>query len=358
MRVLVIGSGSGAMASAVELSLADHEVRLVGRSEATMAPLRANGIGYKGVLGEGRTGAVVIDTAMAPHASWAEAAVVSLPTFAHSGIARAMAQAGWNAARPVVLNPGHTGGALEFATAFKAQVGVAPCVAEFATLAYVARKYRPDEVTVTGRAKSLRAAALPGGDEALHTALALFPGSHDAGDVLATGLANVNMVLHPPGSVMAAAWVEARQGDFTFYVDAMTPGVARVMAGLDGERRRVAAAFGHDLPPLVEEMKRIGTASANADATDLRAAISGGEANARIRAPDALTHRYYTEDFGFGLVPFVALAGVARVGVPTAAALLALGQAMQPGAGGAGRDAAAMGIAGLNRADLLRHVRR
>ena len=48
-------------------------------------------------------------------------------------------------------------------------------------------------------------------------------------DVLACDLANVNMVLHVPGAVLGAAWVEATRGDFTFYVQGMTPGVARVM---------------------------------------------------------------------------------------------------------------------------------
>ena len=78
-------------------------------------------------------------------------------------------------------------------------------------------------------------------------------------DVLACDLANVNMVLHVPGALLAAAWVEATRGDFTFYVQGMTPGVARVMQSLDEERRAVARAFGHDLPPLVAEMQAIGT---------------------------------------------------------------------------------------------------
>ena len=78
-------------------------------------------------------------------------------------------------------------------------------------------------------------------------------------DVLACDLANVNMVLHAPGAVLAAAWVEATRGDFTFYVQGMTPGVARVMRALDDERRAVARAFGHDLPSLDAEMQAIGT---------------------------------------------------------------------------------------------------
>ena len=80
---------------------------------------------------------------------------------------------------------------------------------------------------MTGLAKALRAAALPDARHALPVATSLFPAAADTGDVLAGDLANVNMVLHPPGAVLGAAWVEATGGDFTFYVQGMTPGVAR-----------------------------------------------------------------------------------------------------------------------------------
>lgn len=356
MRVLIVGSGSGAAACAVELVLAGHEVRLIGRSEATLAPFRQMGIAYRGVLGEGSISDVTINSSIRPHVSWSEAAVVSLPTFAHAGIASALASAGWPVSRPVILNPGHTGGALEFAEAFRKAAGHKPCVAEFATLSYVARKYKPHEVTITGRAKSLRAAALPGCEAALAAALALFPGSYDAKDVLATGLANVNMVLHPPGCVLGAAWVEARRGDFTFYVDAMTPGVARVMAALDDERRNVASAFGHALPNLVDEMKFIGTVSDDADPSDFHQAISAGEANARIKAPDSLEHRYYEEDFGYGLLPFLVLAQIADVPTPVAHALLTLGRTLVPPGRTRNRDASSMGIEGMDRRGLLKAV--
>ena len=62
---------------------------------------------------------------------------------------------------PVVLNPGHTGGALEFRQTFRALGVEPPPIAEFSTLTYVARKHTPGRVTITGSAKSVRLAALP-----------------------------------------------------------------------------------------------------------------------------------------------------------------------------------------------------
>jgi opine dehydrogenase len=257
-----------------------------------------------------------------------------------------------------VLNPGHTGGALEFRQTFFGVAAEPPPIAEFSTLTYVARKYTPSRVTITGRAKSVRLAALPYGEKAAEVAQLLFPGAKLVPDVLACDLANVNMVLHVPGAVLGAAWVEATHGDFTFYVQGMTAGVARVMRALDDERRAVARAFGHDLPSLIAEMQAIGTVEASIlDIDDFVSAISSGEANRRIKAPNSLHHRYYQEDFGYGLLPFIAIAAIGGVEVPIATSLLQIGQALLGfDLASIGRTAERMGIAGLDRNGLLELV--
>lgn len=356
MKIVVIGAGAGGAAATVELSLAGHDVTLWNRSPQTLEPFMVHGVAYDGVLGEGVIKPAGITADLRVAIRTADVALVTLPTFSHSAVARSLAEAGWSAEAPVILNPGHTGGALEFYEAYRRAGAPPPPIAEFSTLTYVARKYQPHQVTVSGRAQRIRVAALPGGAAALAAALHLYPAAYDTGNVLASDLSNVNMVLHPPGAVLAAAWVEATHGDFTFYVEGMTPGVVRVMAALDNERRAVAAAFGHDLPTVIEEMRAIGTVSATAAADDYRAAISDGEANRRIRAPDTLAHRYYVEDFGYGLTPFLALASIANVHTPVAAALSLLGEAACDVKSDAGRTAERMGIAGLSRDALLHRV--
>lgn len=358
-RIAVLGAGAGGTAAAVELTGKGCRVSLWNRSPQTLEAYQARGgVEYEGVLGAGFTPLQSITSNLAEAVDGADAILVCLPTFIHAQIARALA-----ALRigdiPVVLNPGHTGGALEFRHAFLQVNDQLPPVAEFSTLTYVARKSSPVCVNITGRARSVRLGALPGGAAALTAAQAMFASASPVADVLAADLSNANLVLHPPGAVLAAAWVEARQGDFTFYVDGMTPGVARVMARLDDERRSVARALGHELPPLVEEMKRIGTVDdEHADPAELAAAIAAGKANARIKAPDSLQHRYYLEDFGHGLVPFTAIARVAAVATPVADALLELGESLTGTAFRTeGRTAASMGIAGMDRAGLMALVR-
>jgi len=358
--VAVLGAGAGGAAAVAELSGRGHKLRLWNRSAETLRPFQdAGGVAYTGVLGDGKAVPETITADLGAALAGADAALVCLPTMVLADVARALITAG-AADIPIVLNPGHTGGALEFHAVFTDAGQVPPPVAEFSTLTYIARKYAPDEVTVTLAAHHIWAAAMPGGAAALAAAQDLYPVAEAAGDVLATSLANVNLVLHPPGAVLGAAWVEATEGDFTFYVEGMTPGVARVMRALDAERLAVALAFGHEMPPLIAEMAAIGTVEA-ADAgagDDYARAVGGGRANAKIKAPDSLQHRYYREDFGHGLMPFLALADAAGVDTPVAAALMRLGVALVgPELAARGRGAAAMGIAGLDRDGVCDHVR-
>ena len=226
------------------------------------------------------------------------------------------------------------------------------------TLTYVARKYTPERVTVTGKAKSVRLAALPGGKDAADAAQALFRSAKIMPDVLACDLANVNMVLHAPGAVLGAAWVEATHGDFTFYVQGMTAGVARVMRALDDERRAVARAFGHELPSLIEEMQAIGTVEASVrDVDDFVAAISSGEANRRIKAPELVAAPLLPRGFRSRSLAVHRACAIANVDVPVAASLMQIAQTVLGfDLATDGRTAERMGIAGLDRNGLLKLV--
>ncbi len=361
MRVAVIGAGAGGAAAVAELSIAGHIVTLWNRSAATLAPFIAlGGVEYEGVLGAGIAKPALITPNLAEAIDKADVALVCLPTISHDSVARSLAQL--RADRlPVVLNPGHTGGALEFRESYRlAGGGTTPPIAEFHTLSYIARKYAPAKVTITGKAKFLRLGVLPGGDAAAGAARLLYPVAHAVGDVLNSSLANLNMTLHAPGAVLGAAWIESTRGDFTFYVQGMTPGVTRVMQALDDERLAVARAFGHALLPLGAEMQKYGTVEPYVtDTTDLVGAIASGEANKKIKAPDSLRHRYYLEDFGHGLVPFIALGEAAGVPTPVAKALLDLGSTLTGvDFRQSGRTAQKMGIAGLDRDGVLKAVRK
>ncbi|MBO2455741.1 NAD/NADP octopine/nopaline dehydrogenase family protein [Actinomadura barringtoniae] len=355
--VAVLGAGAGGLSAVVELTLAGHDVRLWNRNPMTLAPFsERKAVPYAGVQGDGEAQPQVMTTDLAEALQGADVAVVCLPSIAHRSLFIDLARLPVRV--PIVLNPGHTGGALHARAVFAECRAELPPLAEFSTLTYVAR-VKSGVVVTTGRAGTVRAACLPGGQDALDYGLSLFRGASAVPDVLASSLSNVNLVLHPPGAVLGAAWVEATGGDFTFYVEGMTAGVARVLTSLDEERRAVARAFGHALPGLLAEMTAIGTADpVAAERGDVVGAVSGGAANRQIAAPSSFAHRYYREDLPYGLLPFTALAGLAGVPVPTAHALLTLGAtATGEDPAATGLDAARLGLGGLDVPGVLAVVR-
>jgi opine dehydrogenase len=342
------------LATVAELAQAGWEVRLWHRNPATLRPYQSGPISYQGALGTGEVTVKDVTTDLAAAMAGAAGAVISLPAFLHPQLFADLADLGCQV--PVVLSPGQPGGALHFQNVFR-RAGARGCaVAELSTLPYVCRVER-QTVSVTGRAGHLRCGSLPGHEPAAKLAGDLFGSAVTFTDVLGSSLANVNLVLHPPGAVAAAAWVEATGGNFTFYVEAMTAGVGRVVDALDAERLGVAARYGHVLPSLTEEMALVGTVPSPSSGTRRTAeAIAAGGANRGIRAPGSLAHRYYKEDFAFGLAPFLALAATAGAEAPVAQSLLALGRLLAGEEMPPDLDAHALGISGLGRSALLKLV--
>lgn len=346
--VAILGAGAGGLSATVELSAAGHRVHLWNRSAGSLATRLPDGLlRYAGVLGTATMRPDLVTTDLGEALAGADAAVICLPAAVHEAVFTALAELA--ASVPLVLVPGHTGGALHARTVF-ARAGVAlPPIAELSTLTYVARIDPDGLLRTTGKARQVRGAALPGGEEALDAAAALFPQVDRVRNVLITSLSDVNLVLHPPGAVLAAAWVEATGGGFTFYRDAMTPGVGRVLARLDQERLAVAEAYGFPICSLLDEMTAIGTAE---PAVDIAAAIRAGEANSLIPGPDSFAHRYYREDIPFGLVPLLALAKLAGVDMPVARSLCQLAYTavadLPPG-----RTATVLGIRGIGVPGVL-----
>ena len=358
MIVAVLGAGAGALASLVDLAQRGFSVRLWARSRGILETIEgADGVEHSGVLGDGTTHVSRYSNDLCEIVDGADVAVICVPTYAHRELAQRLAELK-APDLPIVLSPGHTGGALAFSTSFRDLDMPPPPTAELSTLPYVARKRASNAVHVSGVASRIRLAALPQGEPALSAALSLYPTALEMRDVLATGLCNVNMVLHPPGAILSAAWIEKTQGDFTFYVDGLPKSVGKVMEALDIERCEVAKGSGHDLPSLFYEMQTIGTIDQRADPKlGLAAAVRGGVANQSLKAPDSLSHRYYLEDFWYGLKPFIALADLAGEEVPVARSLMTLASTATPFSGEEGRSSRMMGIAGLTKDQLLQRVR-
>jgi opine dehydrogenase len=346
MELAVLGAGNGGLAAAAQLTQRGHSVRLWNRSAAPIdALVERGGIELRGALGDVRVEIAQATTDLADALAGVDAIVVVLPATAHGPVATALAE-GPTVDVPVLLNPGHMCGSLHVRRVFEAAGRPAPPVAELGTLAHVCRSPEPGVVDVYLETQQVPVATVPHDDETLKLALDLFPGTRAAISPLETWFHDVNLVLHPPGMILGASRIED-ETPFKFYDEGITPAVATVMERLDDERRAVASAFGLDLPDLATTMAGFGTVEDTS--AGLREAVRSGEANRLIDAPSSLDHRYLHEDVGFGLVPFMALAGCAGVATPVARSLTAIAETITGRAYGKdGLNARRLGIEGLD----------
>ncbi|HEY1372385.1 MAG TPA: NAD/NADP octopine/nopaline dehydrogenase family protein [Candidatus Binatia bacterium] len=327
--IAILGAGNGGLAAAADLTLRGFEARLYSRSETTLAPVLERG-GVELIEGGKKSFAKIsiASTRIADVAGGADVIMVAAPALAHAGLAAALAPH-LKTGQVVLLNPGHTGGSLHFASALR-RLGVSATVCETVTLTYICRSLSPASVEVYRRTKKLRFAAFPGKltADVARSLTPLYPEIVPAENVLETGLSNINAIMHPAGMIANAGRIEAGARDYYFYRD-ITPAVARVIEGVDRERLRIVERLGLEPRPFVELFYRAGLTSESARASgSVYDAMRESEPNRTIKAPSTLDHRYMHEDVGYGLVPMAEIAARLGVATPVIDSLIAIASAM------------------------------
>jgi len=348
--IAVIGGGNGARAFAGHLALKGATVRLASRFPDELAGIaEAGGVTVEGAItGFGRVEVVGADFERALQD--AALILVVVPAFAHREIARALAPYLVDE-QTVVLNPGRTGGALEFAHVLR-ESGCRARVylAETQTLLYACRAVGVSAVSIKGIKKEVALAAFPAVDTpAVLAALKPhFTEFKPAPTVLETSLMNIGAVFHPATVLLNAGRVEAGE-DFEFYRHGMTPGVAAVLEQIDAERVAVARKLNAHVLTAKEWLAAVYGAKGN----NLREALLNNPAYHGIKAPTSLHVRYLLEDLPTGLVPLVSLGEVAGEPTPTCRAVVDLGNAaLGENFWRTGRTAANLGLAGLDSSTL------
>ena len=164
MRFSVIGTGNGGQAIAGWLAMQGHQVFLYGRKKENIEELSAKGsIRLIGVIeGEGHIQSFTNDIIQAIKAT--EVIMVVTTANAHGSIARQIA-GDLKDGQVIILNPGRTGGALEFKRALE----VAGCkarvyVAEAQTLIYACRLVENGLVNIIGAKDKVLISAVPSSD--------------------------------------------------------------------------------------------------------------------------------------------------------------------------------------------------
>jgi opine dehydrogenase len=305
----VIGAGHGGKAMAAHLALLGFPVTLYNRTAANIAAIeRRGGIDLEsfdgGPHGFGPLACVTADIGEAVEG--ADIIMVVVPSTAHADIARLAARY-LHAGQIVVLHPGRTCGAIEFVNVLHEQGRTADAtIAEAETLLYACRSEGPAQVRLFSIKEAVPLAALPATrtPQVLAALAPAYPQFIDGVNVLHTGLNNMGAIFHPALTLLNIGRIEDTQGDFQFYIDGVTPSVARVLEVLDRERVTVAAALGIRARTALEWLQM----AYNATGDDLYEAIHNQEGYHGIMAPTLLKHRYITEDVPMSLVPMASLA--------------------------------------------------
>jgi len=313
LHVAILGAGNGAHAMAGHLALQGFPVKLYNRFEHEIVHMREQGgVHVEGVV-EGFGRLDLVSTDIAPVIEGADIIMVVVPAFAHRFMAEVCAPH-LGEDQVVILNPGRTGGALEFTHVLRQRGVKAPVVvAEAQTLIYACRISGPARVQILGIKKEVPLAALPARDTTAALALArqLYPQFVPAANVLETSLDNIGAVFHPSIMVLNANRIEAGE-DFDFY-QGMTPMVAGFLEVIDSERMAVARAYGVRVESARDWLMR---AYEGIHGDTLYERIQSNRAYAGLKAPKTLYMRYLTEDVPCGLVPIVSLAEVAGIETP------------------------------------------
>lgn len=306
-RFTVIGAGHGGKAMAADLAARGFPVNLFNRT-----PERISEIALRGEIelecedGASRLGHLAAVTSDITEAlDGADVIMVVVPASGHRDIACNCAPH-LRDGQIVILNPGRTGGALEFRHLLDREGCAADViVAETGTFIFASRSTGPAQARIFRRKNAVPLAALPAvyTGHVLETICEVYPQFIPAPNVLHTSLDNMGAIFHPTLALLNAGWIERTKGDFQFYIDGVTRSTAHVLEVLDRERVTIAAALGVRARSALRWLKD----AYSAEGETLYEAIQANPGYQGIRAPRNLRHRYIFEDVPSSLVPMTSL---------------------------------------------------
>lgn len=355
--VTVLGSGAGALASAMELSLAGVEVTV-----ADFEQFRSNvdAITERGAIRlrspwQGVTespASASLDPAAAVRA--AEVIVVSVPAFGHDTFADLLA-ANLSDGEQVIF-AGEGGGSLALVAAMRrAGRRLEVDIAELNSLPYGARVRAPGLITASRKAGGTIAAGMPAGNRAVQTACAIWSSVEAGESVLETVLLNFNAIDHVPPILGNLGAIQGRPGKFLLWGEGASPAVAQFIAAIDAELVDIRRALGFaNLKGYEEYLVEQGFAPENHHDLHATLASSAFSDSTFGTGPQALESRYITEDVPYALCLMASIGRAVDVPTPTIDAMIHLaGVATGTDYRAAGRTLASFGLDGVDRDGLL-----
>jgi len=353
--VAVIGAGNGGMAISAYLASCGVKVNI-----CDMFPKYLEGIKQDKqitLLKDGKTITVKLNLVtedVAQVLKGAKLVMVVTPSFTHKLIAKACYQY-LEDGQIVILNPGRTGGAIEFLATIKA-LGCHKdvVVGESSTLVYSCRKHDDKTVEVYGTKEELLLGVLPAQRTAEVTAVLnkYYPQFKPVSSCIETSLSNIGALFHPTPMLLNIGRVQSDKRGYRWYVDGITPGVAKLVKEIDKERLAIASAFGVKIFSAEEWLAD----SYKTHGQDLYEMIQNTDAYQEIMAPTTIEARYVLEDVPMSLVPLSELGKAAGVPTPNIDAVIQLTSTVyDKDFRAAGRTLKTMGLEGMNKEQIEKY---
>lgn len=356
----ILGAGHGGTAMAAHLSLMGFPVRLFNRSPERISPVALQGAIELMAqdLPDIPRGSAPIDVATSdPEEAVADADIlmVCTPATGHQYMAQRCAPF-LRDGQIIVLNPGRTGGALEFTHELReAGVRASVVVAEAQTFLYAARLMNPAQVRIFRVKNSIPVAALPAHHtpDVVRRLRVAFPQFVPGDNVMKTSMDNIGAIFHPAVTVLNSARIESTRGEFEYYLEGITRSVAAILEAMDAERVAVGEAMGFR---CLTARQWLYMAYDAAGAT-LYDAINANPGYAGIKAPRTLDTRYISEDVPMSLVPIASLGRMLGVPTPTIDHIIGLASLLHRCDYWAqGRTVERLGLAGMGVKEIRHYV--
>ncbi len=354
-RIAVIGAGNAGAAITSYLISQGAEVNMCDLFPSYLENLIANdGID---LTFEGKTShqkPAMITTDLPKGIEGVRLIMVATPAFSHKMIAEAVAGS-IKDGQIIVLNPGRTGGALEFLnTVRKNGCKADVTIAEAQTLIYSCRRDSKAGVAIYGVKHEVELAAFPATRTAdvIEALQPYYPQFKATDSCLKTSFSNIGSLFHPTPVLMNVGRIETDKNGYKFYVDGISPSVAKVVHQIDLERQAVAAAYGVKVLSAEEWLR----ACYDTHGDDLYELLQNNAAYFDIYGPTTVEARYITEDIPMSLVPISELGHIAGVNVSNIDSVIQLASTMMGRDFRAeGRSAKNMGIEGMTHEQIINY---
>ena len=339
-NIVIIGTGGGGLSIAADLGLAGRPVTVADQPQfaSNVEAIDSQG----GIKVQFRASVDDVDAPIEfapvkavstdPAAAVAQASlvIISVPSFGHRPLAELLAPA-WVDGQ-TVLWVGEGGGSISAVAALRS-IGrrVGATFGETNSLPYAAALVQsPGSVRGAKKTGGTLVSALPAdrGDHVHALASQVWPWVEPAENAWETVLLNFNAVDHVPAMVCNLGTVQSPEGSYRLWREGCSEGVANVIRAVDGEYIEIRAALGlSNLIPYEDYLVQQGLAPAKG--ATIHETIQGSllATVAFQCGPDALEHRFISEDVPFSLVLGSSLAAEAGVDTPVIDGLIAIAAA-------------------------------